>query len=151
MRVPGRFPYYVKWNNPEIGIFMKKPSIRTRWTLFLHSKITRLRLFSTLLNNLSPSLLFSLPIYLFSFRFLLPFLTCSYSILPPYHHLLLHLSFLQYVPTLSSVLLIFPFFSFSFKLLSRRFVPSWSWNINGTHGRSEGLQIYKLIRNELSF
>ena len=33
--------YCVKWNNPEISIFMKKPSIRTRGTLFLHSKSTK--------------------------------------------------------------------------------------------------------------
>jgi len=147
MRAPGRFPYYVKWNNPKISIFMKKPSIRTRRTLFLHSKSMKTThgLFSTFLNNLFPSLFFSLLIYLFPFRFLLLFLACSYSILPPYHHLILHLSFLQHVPTLSLSLSLsllfffFPFFSFSFKPLYCRVVPSWSWNINETQARSEVL------------
>ena len=157
MLVSDRFPYYVKWHNPEISIFMKKPSIRTCRTLILHSKITKTthRFFSIFLKkNLFPSLFFSLLIYLLPFRFLLLFLMCSYSIFPPYHHLLLHLSFLQYFPTLSLSLSLFffPFFSFSFKLLSCRVIPSWSWKtLTELTEEARVFRFIRIIRNELTF
>lgn len=76
---------------------------------------------------------------------------CSYSILPPYHHLLLHLSFLQHVPTLSSVLLLFPILLLLPQTPVLQRLPYDLETLTELTEEARDFRFIRIIRNELTF